>query len=826
MHELPFAGAWLEPSFGNQSATLAQRKEEAMKLHFNKQISILRFAFLLLVAFVAAVSAQQSTPKPSPSPAASTVKSAPTEGEEPGIWSNFRYVFEIGGQFRDENGDRPTKTQQYKSIRQGVLFRRFAVSSNPAGERSFFYLTGRNISETDQQYTLEAGSYGRFRTNAAWTAQPHLYSRGSVFLLNSTAPGVYSLSDAIQQNLQSLDPPFNNATTTPNPALIAAAKTFVAAAPRITVRSQRQTLYFEQEINLTPDWTFRFTLLDNKRFGERPLGTGTYERTGTSVGDTFRVHSLELPAQIDYRTTSFTFGTSYTRRNWGVNFDVTFRKFRNEIDAYIYDNPFRLTDQPATGSGNFNRMAFARGIHSVAPDNESFGFMITAFANLPHDSRWAGAFGWSRWKQDEPFLPYTLNTAITAANLGGRSPTDLSTLPQTSLEGEVDNITHDQLFTSRLLKNLTLNLRYRSYEYKNKTEEILFPGYAAFLESFWRTSIVGTYGTRLIENEPLSFLRQRAGGELVWDVTRKFTWRGEYEWEGWNREHRQVSRSNEHKLGTFFSYKPTREIKTDLDYRYQSRKPQSYDPGVLEFNLLRMFDQATRLRHDLRFRWQWAATPKLGISADFSYLSDDFDQNFFGTTRFTERRGGVDLLYNARENTTVYANYSREHYNTSLQSISKSANPTFDLRNRWNRDDRNINDNFGVGLTTFLAKSRWYLDVNYAFNFGRNLITTRNLNQPPTGTLTNATAYPFPEAKIKYHEFTIDSNYQVTPNVALGFRYLFEPFSLDDWQWNNLSAYPVDQLAPETDGRRFLVLDSRYTTQNAHIVSFYVRFGK
>ncbi|MDI1240935.1 MAG: MtrB/PioB family outer membrane beta-barrel protein [bacterium] len=206
------------------------------------------------------------------------------------------------------------------------------------------------------------------------------------------------------------------------------------------------------------------------------------------------------------------------------------------------------------------------------------------------------------------------------------------------------------------------------------------------------------------------------------------------------------------------------------------------------------------------------------------YFSDDYDQNFYGLTRYIERRAGIEVLYNVKENTTVYANYSREHYNSSLQSIAKTGVP-FDIRNRWNRDDRNTNDNFGVGVSTYLYQTKWYLDVNYNFNLGRDLMTTDNLTALAPTALLNATAYDFPEAEYRYQEFSIDSNYQIFRNVALGVRYLYEPFKMDDWQLNNLSPYPVDALAPEMDGRKFLLLDSRYTSHNGHIFSVYMRFG-
>jgi hypothetical protein len=205
-------------------------------------------------------------------------------------------------------------------------------------------------------------------------------------------------------------------------------------------------------------------------------------------------------------------------------------------------------------------------------------------------------------------------------------------------------------------------------------------------------------------------------------------------------------------------------------------------------------------------------------------VSDDYDENFYGLSRYIERRGSIEMLYNPQDNVTVYVNYSREHYNTALRSIAKTGTP-FDIRNEWIRHDRNINDNFGVGMTTYMFRSKWFLDLNYNYNLGRDLITTANVTAPAPSAILNATAHPFPEAEYRLQEFSIDSNYQLSRNVALGIRYLYEPFKLDDWQLNNLSPYPVDRLAPEIDGRKFLLLDSRYSSHNGHIFSVYLRFG-
>jgi hypothetical protein len=179
------------------------------------------------------------------------------------------------------------------------------------------------------------------------------------------------------------------------------------------------------------------------------------------------------------------------------------------------------------------------------------------------------------------------------------------------------------------------------------------------------------------------------------------------------------------------------------------------------------------------------------------------------------------------ETTTFYANYSRERYSSLLHSIAKTGVP-FDLRNRWNREDRNSNDSFGIGVTSYFAKGKLLLDANYALSLSNDRITTANLTSVSPTAVLNATAFPFPDVKSNYHELNVDTSYELTGNVALGFRYIFEPYRLNDFQWNGLNAYPLDQLPPEQQypTSRPVLLDSRYSSHNVHVFGVYLRFLK
>lgn len=761
-----------------------------------------------------------------------------------GLKDNLNMLIDVGAQGRHVTGERPSKFEEYKDVRPWFWLRRFRVASNPAGSPDFFRLMGRGVSERDQEYFFDGGKYGRFRTTVAWNELQHLFARGARTPYTEQAGGVLTVPDSIKATLQPL-------LDAKSPTMNTVAAGFFRNARLTTVRLTRQTLNIDQTVQLTPNWSVRARFMDYRRTGTRPLGTGSYERVATpnaeigittAIGDGFRVMILEMPEPLDNRTDQITFGTSYRRQHWGVNFDYTFSQFRNHIEAVTFDNPFRVTDKQATGSGGvFNRNEFARGLFAQEPSNESHSLLISAFVDLPAHSRLAGALGWSFWRQDARFLPFTLNSAITAANLpAGVTPTSLSALPRQSLEGEVNTFTADQVFASRPTERFSFNIRYRSYDYNNETPEILLPGYAAFGESFWRTSIVGSFGTELIENRPVSFHRQNFIAEGTYEFAKWLKWQVEYEWEGWDREHRQVARSNENSIGTRITYKPNNKFDSKLIYRYSDRSPRAYNPGVLEFQQLRLYDQADRSRHNASAQWQYAVTPKLGLSGTFSYLRDNYDRNFFGLVRYVQGQGSIDLLYTHNEKTVFYTNYSYERYSSLLQSITKTGAPFQQVNpaapcftpncflNRWNREDRNRNHSFGLGVTTYLAKDRLFFDASYALSLSNDRITTVNPSAFVASAFLNATAFPWPDVKSNYHELNVDTNYQVSDNVALGFRYIFEPYRLDDFQWNGLNPYPFDSLPPEQQfpTSRPLFLDSRYSSHNAHVFSVYLRFQK
>src|SRR5574341_866331 len=281
-----------------------------MKKQFlSRRLSVYCVILVLSMLWVIPATAQSSSSTPATAAANSDSKeiakasepkdSSPPPQVEKGVFSRqFKTSFEIGGQIVDVSGERPSKFEETKRVREGFILR-------------------------------------KFRMTAEYTRFPHLYARGARSLLSYSGNGLLTVPDNIQQTLQ-------NAASADLPALVSG---FVAQSRALDLRTQRAMLKIKQTINLTSHWSARARFVDIKKYGSRPLGIGSYERIGTGAGDTFRVLSIELTEPIDHRTSDLTVGTSYVRSNWGVNFDYTYSKFNNRISTLTFDNPFRITDQ-------------------------------------------------------------------------------------------------------------------------------------------------------------------------------------------------------------------------------------------------------------------------------------------------------------------------------------------------------------------------------------------------------------------------------------------------------------------------------------------------
>lgn len=744
---------------------------------------------------------------------------------------------QIGLQLKEfTEGTRTSKFEEYQDVPRGFVFDLFQFGMEGKENPLYFRFLGKDISQEDQSFDVTFGRYGEFQVNFHHDEIPHFFSRGSKSLLTQINGTTFVFNNVGDRQF------FTDNDLTSPPAAPGAgdaatserARQLVNNAPTFDLRLKRTrdkgdilyTLYPTSNLK----WNLRFHVDNEQKDGNRALSTGTYERRGTPIGDTFRVLGIELPEPIRHTTTQVGFTTDLAGEGWLLNLGYEYVNFTNDAGFLRWQNPFNNVDEqgvPTTpGGGATNRGRFAEAQIDLFPENYSHSISGSGSISLPFMTQFTGNLSNTWIFQNDQFLPYTLNTAIVAFNVPGSPQAAALALPQSSLDGEVRTLTQSYALTNRAIKDLTFNAFYRYYDYQNGSPQILFPGYAAFADSFWRTSIGaaspdpnGVTPSVPIENVPKSYTKQNAGLDGSWKLLRTLTLKAGYEYERWDRDNRETKATNEHIAKAVLDFKPLSWLLARASYRYGDRQFEGEYERELEPSILRKFDQANRTRNLVETLVQVTPVEPLSISGTFRYLNDDYGETNFGLKRFHEYSFGVDINYTPLQWLSLYGFYVHEFGKFEISNIAKGAGPTeaaiYNVANQWDSSSDDRTQSVGAGLNATLMPDRLFLTLGYNYSLADGKILTSNPNTIQSSAQLSAQAVPFPDTKSELHSIKAVLNYAFNKNISIGTRYTFEQYRLNDFAWDILQPYIFPNTAD--NAARFLVLDSRYSNYDVHV---------
>jgi hypothetical protein len=556
---------------------------------------------------------------------------------KPDTKSNIHATIDIGAELRNTSGSHPAKFQEVRDVPKGFFVQKLRLNYNSADSPYSFGLSGFEIRETDQRITVDAGKIGKYRTQFVWDQIPHHFGTGQSFL-QKTAPGVYQVSPTLRASLQAVTLP-DAGRTPPNAALPTLVRQELLTAPLTEVRLRRDQAIFRQSYQPSDkiEVHVQFSWLRNR--GSRPMSAGTFVRRpvpGNGLGDiggSWEGIGQEFLEPIDHRTYDLKVGAQFRGKRWSAGADYDLSLFRNRVGSVIFENPFRVTDEegclpnpappPALTCGASNRFRMVHWQSDLAPNNDSHTITFWARVDLRPQTQLRGIFSLAYWTQNDPFLAWTMNTAIVPTDWDALSPvtkpTDVSQLPARSANGKMRNINQEYALVNRS-KNFRFQAQYRSQSLDNQTPSIRFPGYAAFGDSTWRAPRTDFYNLP-IENLDWDFRRQNVDAGFQWDVLpeertpvagrtsaasrpRKvnLTWKLDYDWEIWNRKFRDVNRNNEHSIKNRLDFvvnlsgvgqnsgatkdvqpKPVTTLRLKADYRYSNRRALAYNTQPLTF---------------------------------------------------------------------------------------------------------------------------------------------------------------------------------------------------------------------------------------------------
>jgi hypothetical protein len=808
----------------------------------------------------------------------------------------------------DIDGQLPGRFQQYREIPRGFFLSALDLEYLDKDSPWLLSLNATEVRERDQRIVADAWRVGEFRTQIYWNEIPDFISR-SPTLYQQTAPGVLQVSPSIKANLEALLGGPNAAPQPrPNglpPAFFDAIRKEISVAPLVEIGTRRETGIFRQSWTPTDAVELHFQASEIRKHGNVPFGAATFARqnlfptpplnvpcagrpaTISPCDGYWEALGAELPAPIDWRTDELTGGVRLSGKIWMVGLDYDYQHFRDPVNGLIYDNWFRVTDAAGAPPGSaVGRERWNRSTVAYPPSSEFHNAVVRAGLDLPRESQLRGVFSWSRVRQNDPFLPYSLNTALSAKGpgLAGFDVTNPANLPQQSLDGNIRTINQDYAFVTRALKPMTFRLQYRSEDLDNNSPVITFPGFPRFGESHFVTAL-DYYGVP-IRNRPESYDKKDLNASWRLDLGKSFAWTMEYQFERWDRTLRTVPRSDEHTGRVHIDFTPASAFALRADYRYSDRKPDTYltqplvfnpnlsvpepvggpgweiirgptggpltplNPNIeLEFNQLRKYDVGPRKRHE----GVGTADVRLGkaasVSGSFRYVRDDyvsrpdnpapdFSNLLYGLLYDETWDASAEFSVTPGERTVLFVTYTREQNRYGYLSMGNlitnfvvNKDPCcaqYPIHNSWERHNRTTLDSLQAGVNYATPGDGWIFDASFALSNSKE--KTRTFNPfPPilANSPRTAAVYPYPDVTDRFQELLFTLTRRFSKALEAGFQYRYERYRTDDFYLNNLAPYAYPQLTvggETTNVQRYLFLNARYGSYTANELAAFLKY--
>lgn len=634
--------------------------------------------------------------------------------------------FDFGARIFAIDGDE-ARVQRFRDLRTGPFLENFRYTR----DRGDWVFTSRfdHVGYRDQRYRAGFNRFGTLKASFEWDQIPLFYSVDTRTPYTKEAPGVLRIDDAAQRA-----------------GVLSAA---AALARPFDLRARRDIA--RAGLTVTPnkalDLTLNFTT--TRRNGEMPWSAPF----GFS-------NAVTVAAPLDQRTTDVNAAAEWgaDRGSLRVQYDGSW--FTNDVQTLVWDNPIKLTDSTfataySTGDGT------SQGRMALWPASTLNAVSVSGTARLPARGRATAYASFGSWNQNEPLLPFTINTAIP--------PIPLS---RTTADAKAQVTALNFSYSARPTDRTWLSARYRRYDFDNQTPRFPVTDYVR-LDQVVEPSISGG-------SEPFGYVRSVFDADVSYNLTSFAALRASYGLEDVDRTFRLLEKTVEHTLRASIDSTGNSLVTVRAVYEHSKRTGKGLDEEVLdeigEQVSLRQFDISDRNRDRVSTIVQLTPIDALGFNATIGVGRDERPDAYFGlqhaNTRFFSV--GADVVPNDAVSAGVMWGFDRF---TSLQR-SRQANPgvQFDDPTRdWSTDAL---DGVHYISANAAVKANPKTDVQFGYDFNRS--RSRYLYLVPANS-TLVAPQQLPPIRNELHHATVDVKYTFARHLGAGLGYWFDKYTVDDF---------------------------------------------
>jgi MtrB/PioB family decaheme-associated outer membrane protein len=637
------------------------------------------------------------------------------------------HQFQIGGRMTSVNGD-PARFQRYQDVRDGMMITDARYAYAPPDGAWQSRIAADNIGWRDQRF---AGNYerpGRIAITGSWDQIPQFYSVDTRTPYQ-TSVSPLQLDDSIQRQIQS------------GQANLSA---YVPVAPQFDLRERRDIGSVNLLATPTPYLDVKAGFTTTRHSGELPWGA--------SFGFS---NDVEVALPYDSRTNDLTIGAEWTngRSMFRVGYNGSW--FDNLDDTLVWDSPLRADDSTS---------APGRGRTALWPTNSAHTLSAGGFGKFAHRTQvtWFASYGVQ--SNDEALLPFTINSALPQL-----AP------PRATAEADAHVVSANVNVVSRPLADWRFGFRGRAYDYSNHTTATPISQYVSYDTSVNSANTGG----------PLLYAHSRAtfDADATWTKIQPFAVTVGYTRNDGGYDSRIFASTAENAFHVTADAIGSQWVSFRANYEYADRTGSGLNESLLtqidEQPAMRHYDLANRTRN--RFTGQMDVTPNevWVFSASAGIGKDNYDDSYFGLQESTFRTFSASADFHLASGFGGGASYNYERYAGLQQSRSASSGQEDDPLRDWTADSTEHVNYFSIYVAPPRIGRNTEARLSYDFSYaeGDYLYTV-----VPGGPLPPPSQLP--KVYNKLQQLHVDVRHRLTNRLAATFTYLYEPFRVYDFAFD------------------------------------------
>ncbi len=703
--------------------------------------------------------ASQSTPSQAPQqPAAPAARGL---DESRSLFEQTWHQLEFGGRVSSIAGD-PARFQRYQDVRDGILFTDAKYArEDPAGSW-LFRAAADNVGWRDQRFFADYERTGRFVISGFWDEIPQFYSIDTKTPYTTAGDDALVLDDATQRTIQNGQANLN---------------AYVPIAPQFDLHERRDIGNVSFIATPTPQIDVKAAFTTQRHVGELPWGA--------SFGFS---NDVEVALPYDSRTNDFNIGAEWTNSRNMLRVGYNGSWFDNLDDTLIWDSPLRLDDLTS---------APGRGRTALWPSNSAQTVSAAGYTKFAGRTQLTGFVSFGFWNNDEPLLPFTINSALPQL-----------ALPRSTAQAEAHVFSTNLNLVSRPVTDWRFGARVRRYDYNNETPHAAIPQFVSYDTSV-NTSLTG--GPELYAHDRTTF-----DADATWSGLPPVAVTVGYTRNNGGYDFRIFDSTGENVLHLTADAMGAQWVTFRAEYELADRGGSGLNEELLvqigEQPDMRHYDIANRTRNKFTGQvdvvpndlWTFSATAGLG--------KDDYDDSYFGLQESTFRLFSVAADFRYPNGFGAGASYNYERYKGFQQSRSASPGQETDPLRDWTADSAERVNYFSIyALPPKIGRNtEARVSYDYSRAEGSYLYTV-----VPGGPLPPPSQLP--NVFNRLQQLHLNVRHRISNQFVATVSYLYEPFKVYDFAFDPSVVNGIVQPSS-------LVMGYVYRPYTAHSFAFGLRY--